>query len=487
MTAMQKFRNDKTRMFKIPKYQLYLLQLEKYELGRYFRLLFKKGLLPPDEPLRKKLVWTNKAVVIFGIAEIVIFSLAGFLAWVLHQSVIENTAPAVIAFFGFAMIFKIFSFLFFSLANLLIAPLDFGFKLWLVERAKAKIRAHQQLKIIGIAGSYGKTTMKEVLKQVLDTRFKVLATPDSINTPVGISRWILRLLDPSVQILVIEMGEHYKGDIKEICEITKPDIAVISGINEAHLERMGSEENVVATIFEAAQFAKDDALVILNKDDKRILANYKNFVKPNQQVLFYSANLPGFEFSQQIFGWQGNLPEVGEIQIRLMGRYSVGLAQAAGLVAKHLGLTNQQLAHGLNAVRPVEHRLQASFAPGNILVIDDAYNGNSDGAREAVKVLSRFADRRKIYITPGLVETGAASEEVHKDIGRRLAAVADVVILIRNSVTPDIESGIMNYESGKKPQILWFDTALEAHAALKDILKPNDVILFQNDWGDQYI
>jgi len=500
-------------MFKIPKYQLYLLQLESYELGRYFKLLFKKGFLPPDEPLRKKLIWTNKALLIFAVAEILIFGLAGVLGWLLRGSVLENTTASAIAFVGLVVILNLFSFLFFCLAEILIMPVDYVFKAWIVSRAKAKARMHPQIKIIGIAGSYGKTTMKEVLRQILDTRYKALATPESVNTPVGISRWIFRKFSPDLEIAIIEMGEHYKGDIREICDITKADVAVITGINEAHMERMGSAENVTATIFEAAQHAKDDALIILNKDDERILANYKSFVKPDQKVLLYSADAPNFEFSQQILGWQGSLPEVGEIKIRLMGRYSVGVAQAAGLVGKYLGLTNQQVAHGLNSVKPVEHRLQPSFAPGNILVIDDAYNGNSDGAREAIKVLAYFKERRKIYITPGLVETGSALKQVHLDIGRQLASAADVVILIRNSVTGYIEEGILSVIASPpeaddeailtsdrlprpsdalgarndKPEIIWFDTAPEAHAALKDILKPNDVILFQNDWGDQYL
>jgi UDP-N-acetylmuramoyl-tripeptide--D-alanyl-D-alanine ligase len=155
------------------------------------------------------------------------------------------------------------------------------------------------------------------------------------------------------------------------------------------------------------------------------------------------------------------------------------------------------------------------------LVIDDSYNGNSDGVAEAIKVLSRFKNRRKIYITPGLVEIGKSSADIHRGIGKLLAGVADVVILIKNSVTPWIVEGLSssgvilrpqcNSEAeesqtngkeilrrsdaltaqddavSKKPQIIWFNSALEAHAGLKDILKPGDVILFQNDWGDQYL
>jgi UDP-N-acetylmuramoyl-tripeptide--D-alanyl-D-alanine ligase len=475
-------------MFRLPKYQLYLLQLENYELGRYLKLLFKKGLFPPSEPLRKNLVWTQKALAIFLIAEVFILGLAAYVSWILYKSALENTVALVLTFFVLASVIKFFSFIFFSLAEIILAPLDFIAKRIIVAKAKTKLTTLPDLKVIGIAGSYGKTTMKEVLKHVLNSKYKVLSTPESINTPVGISRWILGKVDVSTEIIIVEMGEHYSGDVKEICELVTPDIVLITGINEAHLERMGNIGVVTETIFEAVKFAKKDALIILNKDDSDLVNNYKKFLQPSQKILFYSADRSGFSFSQQILGWAGNLEPVGEVKIRLLGKYAVGFADASAQVAKVLGVTNQQIAHGLNLVKPVDHRLEAILSPQNILVIDDSYNANPEGVKEAVEVLSRFPERRKIYLTPGLVEMGSKTKEVHLELGSRLANIANVVILIKNSATPDIERGIKNQDvRGKQPEIIWFNSALEAHTALKDILKPGDVILFQNDWGDNYL
>jgi UDP-N-acetylmuramoyl-tripeptide--D-alanyl-D-alanine ligase len=151
-----------------------------------------------------------------------------------------------------------------------------------------------------------------------------------------------------------------------------------------------------------------------------------------------------------------------------------------------LGLSDDEIKRGLIDIKPVEHRLQPIKSEGNVLVIDDSYNANPVGVEEAIRVLGRFDGKRKIYITPGIVESGQKNKEIHTKIGHDLAKVADKVILIKNSATPFIDMGLE--EKGfKKEDIIWFDTADEAHKSLGNILKPGDVILFQNDWGDQYL
>jgi UDP-N-acetylmuramoyl-tripeptide--D-alanyl-D-alanine ligase len=392
--------------------------------------------------------------------------------------------------------------LLFVISLLFLWPLDLFVKFLIVRRAKLKIQKFQNLKItiIGIAGSYGKTTMKEMLKQVLGSRLQVSATPESVNTPVGISRWILKNIDSSVQVLIVEMGEHYKGDVEEICNITRPDISVVTGINEAHLERMGNLENTIDTIFEIVSGLKEKGLAVLNGDDANIISNYKKYIWPDQKVARYQVSGISYtKFNIEKLGWDLEVEGLGSVFINLLGEYAFGNVDAVVKIARELGMKNEEIKKGLEKIKPVSHRLEPITSTNGILIIDDAYNGNSKGVSEAIKVLSRFENRRKVFITPGLVETGKAVAEVHRDIGKQLATVADVVILIKNSVTPYIELGIKNYElrmeqdsklkatSYKLPAIVWFDTAKEAHESLKNILQPNDVVLFQNDWGDQYV
>ncbi len=468
----------------VPKYQLYLLQLENYELTRFWKLLFKKGFLPQPQQ-RKNLVWTGKAAAIFVLAELfnVLMGALFFLFYRFGLGIFYAAGLGVLLFF----VLKSLPFFAYSLAVIILWPLDWLLKRVLVFRARHKINAMPTLKVIGIAGSYGKTTMKEVLSGVLSTKLKVAATPESVNTPVGIARWVLKNINPSVEVAVVEMGEHYKGDVEEVCAIAKPDIAVVTGINEAHLERMKSPESVIDTIFEIVSSSKPGALVLLNADDENVAGNFKQYIWPDHKVERYKTeDLRNSSFNSQTLQWEAEVENFGQIKISLLGSYALGDVSAAIKIAKSLGISNEEVKKGVEKIQPVEHRLQPIKSAGDILVIDDAYNGNSTGVTEAIRALSRFYGRRKIYITPGLVETGSRAAEVHRQIGRELASTADLVILIKNSVTPFIAEGLK--AAGYAPEkIVWFDTAQAAHEDLKNILKPKDVVLFQNDWGDQYL
>ena len=156
-------------------------------------------------------------------------------------------------------------------------------------------------------------------------------------------------------------------------------------------------------------------------------------------------------------------------------------------MAKKLGLNHQEIEAGLKKIKTPAHRLQPILnREKNILVIDDSYNGNPDGVEEAIKTLSLFKKRRKIFVTPGLVEIGNKSRVVHEKIGKRLNDVANIVILIKDSVSPNIEEGLI--KSGfDKENIIWFDSMMEAQNNLGTILKSGDVVLFQNDWPDNYV
>ena len=516
-----------------------MLQLENYELKRFWKLLFKKGILPPHRPLRKSLVWTMKARVIFGIAIFLHTCLLVLIGLMFYQKNFVSGIAYLVLWIIFSSLFLVH----YSIALTLLWPVDFVAKQIIIIRAKSKIRKLDNLKVIGIAGSYGKTTMKEVLQAVLSAKFKLASTPESVNTPVGIGRWILsnfQSLTPSpvpptggtsspsrgeenIEVAIVEMGEHYRGDIKYLCSITPPVIAVVTGINEAHLERMKTMDNIIATIFEIVDSSKPKALVILNGDDKNVIENYKRYVWPDHSIERFKIEDLKFKiFNQEELYWEAELDGIGKVKINLLGEYALGDVMAAVIIAKNLGMNGEEIKNGILNIKPIEHRLQPVQSANNILVIDDSYNGNPNGAREAIKVLSRFVNRRKIYVTPGLAETGKRAPEVHREIGRQLASVVDVVILIKNSVTPWIEEGILQIfspqemgrvpEGGErsnatennqtsplippqalgreidaKPQIIYFNTAPEAHSSLSSILKANDVVLFQNDWGDQYV
>ncbi len=460
-------------------FQLLLLQLEEYDLLRYFKAIINTRGIPPKRPVRKPLVWTSKIKLIYALSVVM------FLA-ILFGVNSSGFAPEirVMLFLLLAIIHFFFHFIFITTAALLISPFDYLIKELTIYRAKIKIKKFKQLKVIGVAGSYGKTGMKEFIASVVEQKFNTLKTEGSVNTPFAIADLILKKLTPETEVFIVEMGEYYRGDIKNICQITRPDIGVITGINEAHLERLRSIDNTVLTIFEIVENMNPEGMVVLNGKDRFVKTNYKRFVK-NQEAYLYQ-DRSNVEFDEDMPGYVLNVLK-SKVFFPLLGEFNLDKLDGAIWIGKKLGLSDSQIINGVKNIKSVPHRLQPIVNPTlKALIIDDSYNGNPDGVREAIKTLGLFKNRRKIYVTPGLVEMGEKSPEIHYNIGVGLAGTADLVVLIKNSVTPDIERGLLKKGFNRK-NIVWFDSAEEAYKNVKNFAKPGTVVLLQNDWPDNYI
>lgn len=467
------------------RYHIALLQLEQYDIGRYCAVLKRRYSVSAD--MRQKAVWTTKLKVITLIAITLAAAVTGSALYSIN--VVAAAIVAAISLFIFPA--------YLTLAVFITLPLNSFAKGRIINKAKRKLAQFPNLKVIGITGSYGKTTMKVVLTTILAERFTTLATPESINTPIGVARFILEKITQETEVFVVEMGAYRKGDIQELCALTPPDIAVLTGINEAHIERFGSLQNTVSAKFEIVRHAKPRAIAVLNAEDKRVRSGYEKNLA-GHTAIFYgdtTGDLPRYgitdiRFEQdglrQSFSLTNAHGEAYKLSTPLLGGYAPATIMGAVCTCETLGMTRAEITHGVAMTRPVAHRLEPFNAASGVLIIDDSYNGNPDGAREAIRVLARFKNRRKIYITPGLVEMGERSPEIHRAIGTDLAAVADIVILIQNSATAHIAEGLKNADF-KSQGILWFKNPREAHAALPATLKSGDVVLFQNDWPDNYL
>ncbi|MDP2717986.1 MAG: Mur ligase family protein, partial [Candidatus Micrarchaeota archaeon] len=394
-------------------HQLYIFQLENYEFSRFAARMYE-GLWRPRQSARKPLVWTPKAVALFVVAVFVEFLAAGLAA-----TSVLNGAAAWVLFAVLAILLAYGFWLFLLVAAALLWPLDFALKQIVIGRAAAKLRSLPKIRVVGIAGSYGKTTFKNIAATILGESFKTIMTPDSVNTPVGIARWILRSVAPDAEVLVVEFGEYYRGDIKKLCQLIPPDISVITGVNEAHLERLGNLETTASTIFEAAVYAKQQAVIVVNGADE-LAVRFAPGYAGGRRTLFYGTGkaetawqAANPEFMQDGSGWTFDLShdgkKLGRFRIPFLGEYALDDLIGAALIAGELGGKPEEAARGIAKLRTVAHRLQALPSENKILIIDDSYNGNPSGAAEAVKVLGRFLGRRRLYVTPGLVEMGKNS------------------------------------------------------------------------------
>ena len=265
----------------IPYRQLYFLQLENYHLGRFVSLVPKSYMLGA---MRQELVWTPKLVAVANIALLIEVVCASVLGITLSASLLYALAIALFSFLALLLVHWVFL----LLAVVLLSPVDALAKKRIIRAAVEKLKHYPNIQIIAVAGSYGKTTMKEMLTTVLSQKLNVLSTAGNINTPVGIARAVLQKLDSKTQVFVVEMGEHYTGDLAYLTKLFPPDIVVVTGIGEAHFERFGNIDALVRGIFEAVEGAKKDALVVLNADNPFVTENFKNYLGAREAIFFTS-------------------------------------------------------------------------------------------------------------------------------------------------------------------------------------------------------
>jgi len=472
-------------------YQIHILQLENYDVRRFVDAVISKIFISDTEK-EKDIHWTPKIIAV-SLVSIIIFFI--FVFFIISGELPNLALDIFVALFLSIALAPLF-WIALSLVTILISPLDIIAKERIIYNARKKLQGLDRLKIIAITGSYGKTTMKEVLKTALGRRFRVVATQGSYNTPLGISKEILEKVDENTNIFIVEMGAYYRGDIKKLCSIAQPNISILTGINEAHLERFKDIETTIKAKFEIIEECSPDGKLILNANDPRIISEYKKYIG-NQEVLFFNIqNNPLSHYLATNIGFDENgggffftlsreQKEIGIIKTKFAGEYVIGNVITAFIVGGILGMTDAEIQASVSGMKPAEHRLNMQKTPNDMIVIDDSYNGNPEGVKEAIKTLARFKQRRKIYITPGLVEIGDSSNNIHREIGLELGPVADIVFLIENSTTTAIKEGLE--ESGFNNENLHiYKDKKDAYKELGKITRSGDVVLFQNDWPENY-
>lgn len=344
--------------------------------------------------------------------------------------------------------------------------------------------SRQQMKgiVIAVAGSFGKTTFKESLRTILEEGLTVAATPGNKNTMLGTSEFITSLKG-NEDVVICELGESHVGDVRELCELVRPDLGVITGINEAHLVTFGTIERTVNTIFELQDFL-DDKPLYKNGESKLVLSR----IKDNDPYVYNSQGVHGWSVNDVEISLHGTKFTASKknktvwAESKLIGEHQVGPLVACIDIADRLGLSIAEISEGIKETKAFEHRMQP-YSLNGATIIDDTYNGNVDGIMAGLKLLKQESGRR-IYVTPGLVEHGDEAENVHQKIGIAIADSADLVILMKNSVTAFIESGLAqaNYQG----ELMIVDNPLKFYENLEHFVAKDDVVLMQNDWTDNY-
>lgn len=352
--------------------------------------------------------------------------------------------------------------------------------------------------VIGVTGSYGKTSTKFVIAGLLGDRETVFATPGSYNTPMGVVRAINEGLGARHSYVVVEMGAYREGDIAELCDFARHSIAVLTAIGPAHLERFGSMDAIKRAKYEIVQKLPRDGIAVMNTDDLnvRALADRTTGV-PVIRYGLDPAGEPNVTARGHSYSPDGTAATIldadgGELEVttKLLGEHAIQFILAGVAVARSQGIPLAQLGPRIAALEPVEHRLQLIKGAGGVTVIDDAFNSNPAGAAAALEVLADFdaTDANQIVVvTPGIVELGDLQNEANERFGRHAAVVADHLIVVGRLNRDALVRGASSGDGGPaRATVHVVDTLDQATEHLKTLLKTGDVVLFENDLPDQY-
>lgn len=435
---------------------------------------------------KKPLHYTTRAKRMLVTDSIFCLIISGLTYWILGPLA---TSGAICLCVGLQFVLVPFS-------NTVNRPVEHLVRDFYINQAKKRLRSCENLTIIGVTGSYGKTSMKFYLQELLSSKFNVLVTPESYNTPMGIVKTIRESLTPAHDIFICEMGARYVGEIKEICDIVHPHHGVITAVGPAHLMTFGSLDNIAKTKFELADALPEDGKLFLNFDSELVAKQLFKRIdekKLNNVVAYSAANGSEVDYVSSIEsvtcdGTDFSVTHGGktlDFHTRLVGSHNVINITGAIAVATEMGVDPQELCSQVRRIKSVPHRMELK-RQGRITILDDAFNSNPVGSKAAVETLALF-DGMRILITPGMVELGDKEDDYNFAFGGYAAKCCDWIVLVGEEHTRPIKNGALR-EGFDENKIRVYNTFTEAiNFAYKiDCDGKQAFILLENDLPDNY-
>lgn len=386
------------------------------------------------------------------------------------------------------LIFDLFIPFFVSIIVLSFQPLTILGRNQIIKKAKEKREKLKNLLVIGITGSYGKTSTKEFLHTILSSKFKVLSTPAHQNTDIAISKIILEKLKEDFEIFIVEMAAYKLGEIRSPCQIVKPKIGIITGVNEQHLSTFGTMENLISAEGgkELIESLPKDGLIIFNGNNKYCFQLYKETNFLNKKICYNKFSSAG----DNVFLWDlwaenlkiekeyltfkivSKTGESAEFRVNLLGAQNVENILLAACCAQELGMSLKEIAVVCEKIKPEQGGLQLKKGVNGLNIIDATYSANPDGVISHLEYLKIWPGK-KIIIMPCLIELGKASKEVHKKIGQKVSEVCDLAIITTKERFKEIKDA-----AGDKA--LFLEKPKEIFEKIKSFCIQGDVILLES-------
>lgn len=451
--------------------------IKTYQLNGYNIKLFLSQVLRFNLSFgdKSKFNFTKRMIRMFVV--LVLFSFAIFF---LFNYFIDNVWIILLCY---ALTF-ILSPLFIIISHYFLFPIEVAIKHFYMSKAKRKLAKKDIIKI-GITGSYGKTSTKNILTAILEKNFKVCSTPKNYNTEMGITKAVLENLDDH-DVFIAEMGARHQGDIQILTKMVKPSFGILTTIGKQHIETFGSIENIERTKNELPLNLTKDGVMIFNGDSPSNIKLYHEF--KGQKYLACHKN--GFSYARNIsIDCDGSRFEmiidkkVFPIKTRLLGKCNIDNIVTASTLAYIIGINKEDIVSAISSLEPTPHRLEL-IKNNYSVIIDDSYNSNIIGSREALDVLAKF-EGKKIVVTPGLVEMGSEQSEANFKLGGYIADVADYIVIMNETNKNYLLSGAISHNFNKN-NIFFCNTRKKQKEILQKLMTKGCVVLFENDLPDNY-
>lgn len=364
----------------------------------------------------------------------------------------------------------------------------FFYKNLIIYLASQKLK-RLKIKSIGITGSFGKTSTKYFLQQILSSDYKVYSTPGSINTDIGISTHIINSLNSDFSIFIAEMGAYRKGEIKKIVKIIKPQIAVITGIGNQHLELFGSVENLLSAKFELIEYIKPNSYAVFNNNkntDTLIQMSSRlnlNIIKSdiNKDIKFITQTKNYIVFQCRIYKrWS-------KLKVFLAGVQNLENLLLAIKVAEILKIKEKNIKKTILELKPPPKTMKIVVSSKKLTIIDDTFNVNYEGIQASLNYLKLFKGKKIIFMNP-IIELGVQAQFIHRKIGELISSVCDYVVTTNINYNTEILNGMNN---SKKNKTIFLSAELSTVERIKSELTPDSVIIFSGKesakWMDLFI
>ena len=450
---------------------------------------------------KKPLVMTSRAQRIYTVSVIISAIIAGAFLFFLRMMApwFNRFSPAYIPLLGIFLLFIAPYIL--LVANMALSPYEKKLQAGFVAEAKQRLSALNP-QIIGITGSYGKTSTKHILQHILGQLTSVTATPGSVNTEMGITRFIRESLKPEHKIFIAEMGAYGPGSIRKLCDLTPPEAGILTAVGDAHYERFKSLDTVARAkleLYQAVNAKQGPFVIATDMVAPKYLPRDPNLILVGRQPEMIGDR--GYLIQDEALGTEGlNMtlisPKSGacEVKAPLYGKHQVTNIACAVALAEVMGFQMQDIAATLKTLPQIRHRLEVIKKDGEPTIIDDAYNSNPHGFEAAIDVLTMLAPRdpgkkgggpRRIVVTPGMLELGQKHDEEHYIIGQKLAQNVDTVIVIQPERIQALIIGFRSVETSQA-HIMSANSFEEAKLWLNENVQPEDVVLYENDLPDLY-